>query len=143
MAAQLRRTLPASRSSGATATTSPSPPASADLITYAQSWHWTDPARAVPEALRVLRPGGALALWWNIHALDVPWIADQDERLSVTSASGDSDPRHPGWGRLADLADPAGRRLRAATAALDPPVPVDTHLANLGSHSPSWCSARR
>lgn len=33
-----------------------------DVLTYAQSWHWTDPARSVPEALRVLRPDGALAL---------------------------------------------------------------------------------
>lgn len=37
--------------------------ASCDLITYAQSWQWTDPGRSVPEALRVLRAGGALAIW--------------------------------------------------------------------------------
>ena len=36
--------------------------ASADFITYAQAWHWTDPAKAGPEARRVLREGGALAL---------------------------------------------------------------------------------
>lgn len=34
--------------------------ASCDLITYAQSWQWTDTTRSVPEALRVLLPGGAL-----------------------------------------------------------------------------------
>ncbi|WP_143626415.1 methyltransferase domain-containing protein, partial [Streptomyces viridosporus] len=56
--------------------------ASRDLLTYAQAWHWTDPARAVPEALRVLRPGGALALWWNINALDVPWIAEESARVA-------------------------------------------------------------
>ncbi|GGU65510.1 hypothetical protein GCM10010211_33340 [Streptomyces albospinus] len=28
--------------------------------------HWTDPAQALPEARRALRPGGTLALWWNI-----------------------------------------------------------------------------
>ncbi|MEU8787329.1 class I SAM-dependent methyltransferase [Streptomyces sp. NPDC048637] len=33
-----------------------------DLVGYAQAWHRTDPARSVPEELRVLRPGGALAL---------------------------------------------------------------------------------
>lgn len=37
---------------------------SADLVTYARSWHWTDPARSVVEAPRVLaRPHGTLALW--------------------------------------------------------------------------------
>lgn len=46
--------------------------ASRDLITYAQSWQWTDTGRAVPEALRVLRPNGALAIWWNTTALEVP-----------------------------------------------------------------------
>ncbi|CAL9460701.1 hypothetical protein SUDANB6_02629 [Streptomyces sp. enrichment culture] len=25
----------------------------------------------------MLRPGGALALWWNTAALDVPWIAEE------------------------------------------------------------------
>lgn len=27
-----------------------------DVVGYAQAWHWTDPARSVPEAMRVLRP---------------------------------------------------------------------------------------
>lgn len=54
-----------------------------DLLTYAQAWHWTDPARSVPEARRVLRPGGALAIWWNDADSGVPWIAEQDERLRV------------------------------------------------------------
>ena len=66
--------------------------ASVDFLTYAQSWHWTDPARSVPEALRVLRPGGALALWWNTHALDVPWITGQPSRIAALPQACDPDP---------------------------------------------------
>lgn len=108
---------------------------SADFVTYAQSWHWTDPERAVPEALRVLRPGGALALWWNTTAPDVPWSERQRERIQ----------HHLGFDAIGGR---AGEAPRAAIEALDEPldlaarsvawsrhVPVDTHLANIGSHS--------
>ncbi len=37
-----------------------------DLVTFAQSWHWVDLDRAPGEVIRVLRPGGALAVWWNV-----------------------------------------------------------------------------
>ncbi|MFG2815762.1 class I SAM-dependent methyltransferase [Streptomyces sp. NPDC048410] len=53
-----------------------------DVVTYAQAWHWTDPARSVPEALRVLRPHGVLALWWNQADVRVPWVAAEDARLA-------------------------------------------------------------
>lgn len=52
-----------------------------DILTYAQSWHWTDRRASVPEARRVLRRGGALALWWSDSASTVGWTADQDARL--------------------------------------------------------------
>jgi SAM-dependent methyltransferase len=38
---------------------------SADLVCFAQAWHWLDAERASAEAARVLRPGGAWAAWWN------------------------------------------------------------------------------
>jgi SAM-dependent methyltransferase len=39
---------------------------SVDLVFAAQSWHWVDRGTAYDKTLSVLRPGGALALMWNI-----------------------------------------------------------------------------
>ena len=52
-----------------------------DMVTYAQSFHWTDPHLAVGEAFRVLKPSGVLAAWWNTHDVTVPWFARHQERL--------------------------------------------------------------
>lgn len=35
------------------------------LLISAQAWHWTDPKTRYANARRVLRPGGALAAFWN------------------------------------------------------------------------------
>jgi ubiquinone/menaquinone biosynthesis C-methylase UbiE len=38
---------------------------SADMTTFAQSWHWFERPAAPAEIVRVLRPGGYWAAWWN------------------------------------------------------------------------------
>lgn len=97
-----------------------------DLLTYAQAWHWTDPARSVPEARRVLRPGGALAIWWNDTDSTVPWIAEQEERLrAFFGAQGESFRTLPrGLGAFTTRSLRWSRRIT-----------LDAHLANLASHS--------
>lgn len=111
---------------------------SVDFLTYAQSWHWTDPARAVPEAVRVLRPGGSLVLWWNTYALDIPWIAGQVGRVAEHFKDYGAHPTVEvnGAGARSVLADPS-RRLDFAHRMVrwSRRVPLDTHLANIGSHS--------
>jgi SAM-dependent methyltransferase len=53
---------------------------SVDLVTYAQAFHWMDPSSSVPEARRVVRSGGALAVWWNdSDSREEPWRMRQEE----------------------------------------------------------------
>lgn len=57
----------------------------ADVVTYAQAWHWVDPKSASTEAARVLRPSGQLALVWNQLDVSVPWV----HRLARIMHAGD------------------------------------------------------
>jgi SAM-dependent methyltransferase len=37
-----------------------------DAVTAAQAWHWVDPVAGAAKAAAVLRPGGRLAVFWNV-----------------------------------------------------------------------------
>ena len=66
--------------------------ASVDAVASAQAFHWFDPARAVPEIARVLRPDGVVAIVWNVRNDDVAWVAALSQivgRLDARSGTRD------------------------------------------------------
>lgn len=81
MRERFSQVLPGVRVLDGTAEKIPLPDASADALVCAQAWHWVTPERAVPEAARVLRPGGRLGLVWNLRDVSVPWVAELDRIL--------------------------------------------------------------
>lgn len=61
---------------------------SVDAVLVGQAFHWFDPALALPEIVRVLRPGGTLGLLWNVHDESVDWVRSvwevfDNERIEV------------------------------------------------------------
>ncbi|MFD8222142.1 class I SAM-dependent methyltransferase, partial [Streptomyces sp. NPDC059697] len=106
-----------------------------DLITYAQSWQWTDTSRSVPEALRVLRSGGALAIWWNTTAFDVPWIRAQHERIAHHCGVPARSAVRPDDNEAIRLAGLSGLRVTRQQIRWQRKVSLDTHLANISSRS--------
>lgn len=64
-----------------------------DLVTAAQSWHWVDQEAGAAKATEVLRPGGRLAVVWNIgrhddatqDVLDVAYVAHMPQNAGAGS----------------------------------------------------------
>jgi len=79
----------------------PAPDGSAGLILSATAFHWFDYARATAEFVRVLAPGGILALMWNVRDASVPWVAKFGDVLD--DYAGDAPRQATGtWRRIFD-----------------------------------------
>jgi SAM-dependent methyltransferase len=73
----------------------PLPDACADAVFVSTAWHWLDPARAVPEIGRVLRPGGRLGVIWTSRDRSEDWVAELDLLRLPGISRPDNDPDRP------------------------------------------------
>jgi SAM-dependent methyltransferase len=90
----MRRVLvaacPDARALPSTAQGIPLPDASVDAVFAGQSFHWFDGERGIAEIARVLNPGGALVLMWNLPAGSwEPSAAAAEELLTQRQPPGD------------------------------------------------------
>ncbi len=112
---QLRRQLPTVPVVGGVAERLPLRGGSVGLIACGQAFHWFDAQLALAEARRVLRPGGWLALLFNIRDLTQPLQAELDELLRPLY--GDT----PSWGsRDWDAALATARGFAAPEESVEP-----------------------
>ena len=101
-------------------------PASADLVTAAQAFHWFDKDRALQEAARILKPSGGLALFWNVRDAErSPFLADYAKLLERVTRD-DAGRYEAGLAAATGLPDETRRAIEAHAAAFD--EPQLTHL---------------
>lgn len=112
---------------------------SVDFVTFAQAWHWVDPDLAVPEVLRVLKPGGALACFWNQPEADAPWRTGYNDRIREL-IGGDPDYGNSSTGFDREPRIELGSRwshlpVQAFRAPWSRRIPLEQRLTNAASRS--------
>ncbi len=93
-------------------------PASVDLATAGQAFHWFDRERAVAEMARIVRPGGGVALFWNVRDEEAsPFVAGYHGLLETRFGAADT-------GRYLQAGRPSGqdatRRAFEGLASFNP-----------------------
>ena len=142
----LRRRLPDTRTSVAGAEDLPVPDRSVDVVVAAQCFHWFDHDLALPEIARVLKPGGHIALVWNVRDERIPWvrklgrIIGSQEQDSDDVAAGSRPVRAVRLRRGRDVqalagrqprVDPGPRRCPAPTSRPSTTRPAEAKLAEV------------
>ncbi|GAA1989750.1 class I SAM-dependent methyltransferase [Catenulispora subtropica] len=113
--------------------------ASVDFVTFAQAWHWVDPELAVPEVLRVLKPGGVLACVWNKPVADAPWRTGYNDRIREL-IGGEPDYGNDSTGfdqepRIAMGSHGAGLRTLVFEAPWSRTISMEQRMVNVTSRS--------
>ena len=85
MRAKLVASVPGAELLDAVAEAIPLADGSVDAVVAAQAYHWFDPEAATAEVVRVLRPGGAVALVWNRRDERVAWMRELSRILDTRS----------------------------------------------------------
>ncbi|MGQ0576489.1 MAG: class I SAM-dependent methyltransferase [Pseudonocardia sp.] len=132
MLAELRCRVPAVDARAGSAEAIPLPAAAVDAVLVGQALHWFDLDRALPEIVRVLRPGGVLAGLWNADDDAVEWVAGYHaaatrDRPVPGVPPGRDRPGLPDWPGLHDAQRAEFRHTRRLT--------VEGLVAVLGTHS--------
>lgn len=77
-----------------TAENIPLPSGRVDAVLVSAAWHWMDPAAALPEIARVLRPGGTFGVLWTRRDRRQPWVAELDAFVREITGAGDEVATH-------------------------------------------------
>jgi SAM-dependent methyltransferase len=68
-----------------------------DLATAAQAFHWFDKTAALREMARIVRPGGGIALFWNVRDEErSPFVADYHRVLDRVGGAAEGKYLHAG-----------------------------------------------
>jgi SAM-dependent methyltransferase len=113
----------------------PLPAASVDAVVISAAWHWLDPALAVPEITRVLRPGGRLGVIWVSRNMRVPWVAELN---AFAGESREADRPADNGRRRREVAFPPGTPLsppEERSVEFSVPMTKDQLVGLLGTYS--------
>jgi SAM-dependent methyltransferase len=107
----------------------------ADLICFAQSWHWLDESLRVAESARVLRPGGRWAGWWSHARADgEEWFDTHWDEVEATCPGTHRSQRDTDWGKALQRSGLFVIDDRVTVAWVRHPT-VDQWLTDQRSHS--------
>jgi ubiquinone/menaquinone biosynthesis C-methylase UbiE len=133
MRRKLAETVPGVRSFEGTAEAIPLADGAVDAVVCAQAFHWFDGERALAEIHRVLKPGGGLALIWNVRDEAVEW----ERKVTELMKRHESNAPRKRWGRwrAAFEETPLFTPLQERRFKHEQEGDVETMLARVGSIS--------